>query len=35
MDKEKLEKSIADLSPELQEKARACQSMNELFQLIA
>ena len=35
MDKELLEKSISGLSPELQEKARACQSMNELLELIA
>ena len=35
MKKEEFEKCISELSPELQEKARACKSMNELLELIA
>ena len=34
MKKEDIEKYIATLSSELQEKARACKNMNELKQLI-
>ena len=32
---ESFEKYIKDLSPELQEKARACKTKNELLQLVA
>ena len=35
MKKEEFEKCISDLSPELQEKARACKSMEEIYELIA
>ena len=35
MKKEEFEKCISELSPELQEKARACKSMNEIYELIA
>ena len=35
MKKEDIEKYIANLSPELQEKARACKNMEELKKLIA
>ena len=35
MKKEDLEKCISDLSPELQEKARACKDNRELYDLIA
>lgn len=35
MRKEELEKCISDLSPELQEKARACKDNKELYELIA
>ena len=35
MKKEEIEKYIGELSPELQEKARACKSMNEIYELIA
>ena len=35
MKKEEFEKCISDLSPELQEKARTCKSMEEIYELIA
>ncbi len=35
MKNEKLEKYISDLSPELQEKARACKTKEELLELAA
>ena len=35
MKKEEFEKCIADLSHELQEKARECKSMDEIYELIA
>ena len=35
MKKEELEKYIGELSPEMQEKARACKDMNELNALLA
>ncbi len=35
MKKEELEKYIGELSPELQEKARQCNSMEELKALLA
>ena len=35
MENEKFEKYISELSPELQEKARACQTKEELLELAA
>ena len=35
MKKEDFEKCISDLPPELQEKARACKSEKEIYELIA